>query len=105
MPIYEYKCKECGNEFEVIQKFSDKPVKKCPDCSGKVEKLISQSSFVLKGTGWYQTDFADKKKDVKGKKETKETKETKDTKEAKDTKDTKEKAEPPTPDCSSCPSC
>lgn len=102
MPIYEYKCTKCGNEFELIQKFSDEPVKKCPDCSGKVEKLISQSSFVLKGTGWYQTDFADKKKDVKGKKETKETKDTKDTK---DTTETKEKAVVPKPDCSSCPSC
>ncbi len=81
MPIYEYKCRECGKEFEVIQKFSDKPVKKCPDCSGKVEKLISQSSFVLKGTGWYQTDYADKKKSKK------------------------EKSETPKPDCSSCPSC
>lgn len=99
MPIYEYKCTKCGNEFELIQKFSDEPVKKCPDCSGKVEKLISQSSFVLKGTGWYQTDFADKKKDVKGKKETKETKETKDTTE------TKETTVVPKPDCSSCPSC
>ena len=81
MPIYEYKCTKCGKEFELIQKFSDKPATKCPDCSGKVEKLISQSSFVLKGTGWYQTDFADKKKD------------------------TKEKADTPKPDCSSCPSC
>lgn len=81
MPIYEYKCTKCGKEFEVIQKFSDKPVKKCPDCSGKVEKLISQSSFVLKGTGWYQTDYAGKKKD------------------------TKETAETKKPDCATCPSC
>jgi len=93
MPIYEYKCTKCGKEFELIQKFSDKPAKKCPDCSGKVEKLISQSSFVLKGTGWYQTDFADKKTDKKGKKA------------AKDTTETTEKADSPKPDCSSCPSC
>ncbi len=61
MPIYEYICNDCGKTFEVIQKFSDKPIKKCAHCSGgKVEKLISQSSFVLKGTGWYATDYAKK---------------------------------------------
>ncbi|MBI5491933.1 MAG: zinc ribbon domain-containing protein [Deltaproteobacteria bacterium] len=67
MPIYEYKCKGCGKEFEVIQKFSDAPVKKCADCGGKVEKIISQSSFVLKGSGWYATDYGkkDKKKEEK----------------------------------------
>jgi len=70
MPIYEYKCTKCGKEFEVIQKFSDKPVSKCIHCSGKVEKLISQSSFHLKGTGWYATDYAsDSKKDKKNKKD------------------------------------
>ena len=57
MPIYEYKCKKCGKEFEVIQKFSDGPLKKCEDCSGPVEKLVSQSSFVLKGSGWHKTDY------------------------------------------------
>lgn len=63
MPIYEYKCNECGKEFEVIQKFSDKPLKKCIHCSSKkVEKLISQSSFHLKGSGWYATDYAKKDK-------------------------------------------
>ncbi len=66
MPIYEYKCKGCGKEFEVMQKFSDAPVKKCADCGGKVEKIISQSSFVLKGSGWHATDYGkDKKKDEK----------------------------------------
>jgi putative FmdB family regulatory protein len=60
MPIYEYQCTECNHEFEVMQKMSDKPVEKCVKCSGRVEKLISQSSFALKGTGWYQTDYADK---------------------------------------------
>lgn len=62
MPIYEYKCKKCGKEFEVMQKFSDDPVKKCEDCSGPVEKMISQSSFVLKGSGWHKTDYPDNKK-------------------------------------------
>jgi putative FmdB family regulatory protein len=58
MPIYEYRCTKCGHVFEVMQKFSDKPVKACVSCSGKkVEKLISQSSFVLKGNGWHATDY------------------------------------------------
>ncbi len=62
MPIYEYRCNECNHEFEVFQKMSDDPVKSCEKCSGDVEKLISQSSFALKGTGWYATDYAKKDK-------------------------------------------
>ncbi|MFH2012729.1 MAG: zinc ribbon domain-containing protein [Pseudomonadota bacterium] len=60
MPIYEYNCKNCGKGFEVLQKFSDPPILKCPSCSGEVTKLISQCSFHLKGTGWYATDYAKK---------------------------------------------
>jgi putative FmdB family regulatory protein len=60
MPIYEYECKECGKIEEVSQKFSDKPLTQCKKCSGKLHKLISQSSFHLKGTGWYVTDYANK---------------------------------------------
>lgn len=60
MPIYEYECLNCGNIEEVLQKFSDKPLTKCPHCSGKLQKLISQSSFHLKGSGWYVTDYAAK---------------------------------------------
>ena len=60
MPIYEYECTKCGNLEEVLQKFSDKPLKKCPQCSGKLVKLVSHSSFHLKGTGWYVTDYANK---------------------------------------------
>ncbi len=60
MPIYEYKCGQCGRVEEAIQKFSDKPLKKCGHCSGKLSRLISQSAFHLKGTGWYVTDYADK---------------------------------------------
>jgi len=60
MPIYEYECIKCGKIDEMIQKFSDKPLKKCKHCSGKLHKLISQSSFHLKGTGWYVTDYANK---------------------------------------------
>lgn len=59
MPIYEYQCKSCGKRFEAMQKLSDKPVKECIYCSAKnVEKLMSQSSFALKGSGWYKTDYA-----------------------------------------------
>jgi putative FmdB family regulatory protein len=60
MPIYEYSCTKCGKVEEVIQNFSDKSLTKCRHCSGKLHKLISQSSFHLKGTGWYATDYAKK---------------------------------------------
>jgi len=60
MPIYEYECTKCGKIEEAIQKFSDKPLTKCKNCSGKLHKLISQNSFHLKGTGWYVTDYANK---------------------------------------------
>lgn len=58
MPIYEYQCKKCGTIEEALQKFSDKPLTKCRHCSGKLHKLVSRSSFHLKGTGWYVTDYA-----------------------------------------------
>lgn len=58
MPIYEYRCGACGHEFEEWQKVSDAPVRKCPQChKNKVERLISLSSFQLKGSGWYITDY------------------------------------------------
>ena len=60
MPIYEYQCSECRETFEIIQKFSDNPLTKCKFCNGKVERLISSSSFQLKGSGWYLTDYARK---------------------------------------------
>ena len=60
MPIYEYECLRCGNIEEALQKISDKPLIKCSHCSGKLQKLISQSSFHLKGSGWYVTDYASK---------------------------------------------
>ena len=63
MPIYEYECTQCGNIEEALQKFSDKPLTKCRHCSGKLHKLVSQSTFHLKGTGWYVTDYANKSKD------------------------------------------
>jgi len=81
MPIYEYRCKDCNTVFEEIQKFSDAPIKTCRSCSGKnVEKLISQSAFHLKGTGWHATDYAKKEK-------------------------AKEPDTPSKPPCAGCPSC
>lgn len=71
MPIYEYRCERCG-DFEVTQRITEDPLKKCPTCKRKVRKLISNTSFQLKGSGWYITDYgrggADKKaaKDTKG---------------------------------------
>lgn len=61
MPIYEYQCQKCGT-FEVTQRITEKPLGKCPNCKGKVKKLISSTSFQLKGTGWYVTDYARKDK-------------------------------------------
>ncbi len=58
MPIYEYECKKCGQITEALQGFNDPPLKKCKECKGKLEKLISLSSFQLTGTGWYATDYA-----------------------------------------------
>jgi putative FmdB family regulatory protein len=60
MPLYEYLCKKCGHRFERIQKFSDPHVKKCPDCSGAVEQVISAPAVQFKGSGWYVTDYAKK---------------------------------------------
>jgi putative FmdB family regulatory protein len=92
MPIYEYACGACGHHFEEWQKMSDKPVRTCPKCKAKkVEKLISQTSFTLKGGGWYSDLYAGPKpagaakdssagasSDASGTaKESKETKETK----------------------------
>ena len=61
MPIYEYQCDKCGT-FEATQRITDNPLSKCPTCKGKVKKLISNTSFQLKGTGWYITDYARKEK-------------------------------------------
>jgi putative FmdB family regulatory protein len=57
MPIYEYRCLDCGYQFELMQKFSDPPAETCTSCSGTVQKLISRSAFHLKGSGWYVTDY------------------------------------------------
>ena len=61
MPIYEYECLKCGETFEVWQKISDPPPRKHTCGSKRIRRLISQTSFVLKGSGWYATDYAKKK--------------------------------------------
>jgi putative FmdB family regulatory protein len=78
MPLYEYQCKKCGHRFEKIQKFSDRMVKKCPDCGGVVEQMISAPAVQFKGSGWYVTDYPKKSSagasSDSGGKESKETK-------------------------------
>ncbi|HEX9000938.1 MAG TPA: zinc ribbon domain-containing protein [Blastocatellia bacterium] len=65
MPIYEYTCQKCGHHLEVMQKMSDKPLSKCPKCKGKLEKIFSQTSFQLKGSGWYVSDYGGRGKTEK----------------------------------------
>ena len=70
MPFYEYQCQACGAQTEVLQKISDAPLRKCPDCGkAKLVKLVSAPVFRLKGGGWYETDFKtdqDKKRNLAG---------------------------------------
>ena len=66
MPIYEYRCKVCREEFEVIQKITEEPLTSKPDCGTmecEVEKMISSTSFVLKGGGWYKDGYSKKEKE------------------------------------------
>ena len=96
MPNYEYLCKKCGHRFEQIRKFSDKQLRKCPECGGVIEQVISAPAVQFKGSGWYVTDYAKKgagsaassssAASTEGDSGTKETKDSKDTKDAKDTK-------------------
>lgn len=60
MPLYEYRCTKCAKLLEVIQGFKDAPLKTCESCGGRLQKLISRSGFVLKGSGWYQSDYSAK---------------------------------------------
>ncbi|MGE0131013.1 MAG: FmdB family zinc ribbon protein [Blastocatellales bacterium] len=68
MPIYEYSCQKCGHHLEVMQKMSDKPLTRCPECKGKLEKIFSQTSFQLKGSGWYVSDYTGRGKAEKSEK-------------------------------------
>jgi len=87
MPLYEYLCKKCGHVFEKIVKFSDRPIKKCPECGGVVEQTISAPAVQFKGSGWYVTDYAKKSQSSSsssdGGKDSKESKDSKDSKESK----------------------
>ncbi len=67
MPIYEYRCSDCGKHFEIFQKISDKPLTECKECKGKLTKLISNCAFHLKGSGWYVTDYKKPVDTVNGK--------------------------------------
>ncbi|MFY9644674.1 MAG: zinc ribbon domain-containing protein [Terriglobales bacterium] len=95
MPNYEYLCKKCGHRFEEIRKFSDKHPKKCPECGGVLEQVISAPAVQFKGSGWYVTDYAKKggsspastssssdssSEGDSGKKETKDSKDSKESK-------------------------
>lgn len=60
MPLYEYQCKKCKHKFEKIQKFSDRPIRKCPECGGPLEKIQHAPNVQFKGTGWYVTDYGGK---------------------------------------------
>ncbi|RUQ97335.1 FmdB family zinc ribbon protein [Legionella septentrionalis] len=61
MPIYEYQCAGCHHKFDLMQKITDEPAKKCPQCfEDKLLRLVSPAGFQLKGTGWYVTDFKNK---------------------------------------------
>jgi putative FmdB family regulatory protein len=98
MPNYEYLCKKCGHRFEQIRKFSDKHLKKCPECGGVLEQVISAPAVQFKGSGWYVTDYpkkgaasASSSSPSDGDSGKKETKDSKDAKESK--KDDKPKAD------------
>lgn len=60
MPLYEYKCRDCGSVFEFMQKASEPPQKKCPKCRGHLDKLLSAPALQFKGQGWYVTDYSKK---------------------------------------------
>lgn len=67
MPMYEYECGSCGGRFETVRKFSDPPLAECLLCkSPNVRKLLSPAAFVLKGSGWYATDYASTKRPAEG---------------------------------------
>ena len=95
MPLYEYQCDgKCGQRFEKIQKFSDPPVEKCPNCGGPCHKLLSSPAIQFKGSGWYITDYARKDQVSGGKSDTKSTG-TGEKKESTDAKPSTEKSDKP----------
>lgn len=80
MPIYEYRCMECREQFEVSQRITDEPLTVCSSCGGELKKLITNTSFVLKGSGWYVTDYpsADRKNAIESEKPAGGSKDTKE---------------------------
>ena len=95
MPVYEYGCTKCGQQTELFQKISDPPISRCELCNGKMKRLISQSTFHLKGTGWYVTDYASKSRGHDGKSGSGESDKTKEpTKETKGAEDKPKKDAP-----------
>jgi len=100
VPIYEYKCNNCGHYLEILQKISDSPLTQCPECkSDTLRKLVSAAAFKLKGTGWYETDFKDKKS--KQKKDEKKTSTTEKTADKKDSKESSSSTKSDSSDSSS----
>lgn len=71
--MYEYECPKCQEVLEVIQKFSDAPLTECPKCKGPISKLISRTSFQLKGSGWYASDYKKSTSSAPAKTESKDT--------------------------------
>lgn len=86
MPIYEYECTKCGRSLEAFQKINDKPFRTCEACKGRLRKVISLSSFHLKGTGWYATDYTNRSKSQPKSKHSAPAAEKKDETEAKPSK-------------------
>ena len=97
MPIYEYKCQNCGHHFEALQRISEEPLNACPECKkNTLKKLVSAPNFRLKGQGWYETDFKkDNQKNLAGNKEEKQSGKDKkpDEKDSKKDADKKKKSE------------
>jgi len=103
MPNLEYLCTKCGHRFEQIRKFSDKQLRKCPECGGVIEQVISAPAVQFKGSGWYVTDYPKKgagsgassaSSSSEGDSSSAELKETKDSKDAKGSKDTRKDDKP-----------
>jgi putative FmdB family regulatory protein len=95
MPVYEYKCSRCNEQFEVNQRIHDTPLTTCTSCGGPLKKLITNTSFVLKGNGWYVTDYpsTERKKAVEAEKPADKKKDTKKEKQSEKKTETSQKAE------------
>jgi putative FmdB family regulatory protein len=96
MPVYEYQCSQCGQIEEALQKISDSPLETCSHCKGHLKKLISQSTFHLKGSGWYVTDYGGSKTSTETKSETNSDTKTKTVTKAETKSDTKKEIKPDT---------